>query len=73
MRIGNFTLWMTAREAASFGCTNHARMWGFIPGFGPAGRYLSAALGIPLGSADPVEDFLNWVGGYIAESNGWEI
>jgi hypothetical protein len=33
IRIGRFTLWVKASQAESLGCTHHARLWGFIPGF----------------------------------------
>lgn len=33
MNIGNFCIWMSAKEAASYGATHHARIFGIIPGF----------------------------------------
>lgn len=33
MRIGNTTIWLTAKQARAMGATHHARIHGLIPGF----------------------------------------
>lgn len=73
MQIGNFTLWMTAQRAAGLGCTNHAKIWGIIPGFSgtaPDGSFLWIARSDLL---YPLEDFLNMVGNRIAASRGEDM
>lgn len=31
--MSGFTLWVSKRKAAEYGCTHHARIFGMIPGF----------------------------------------
>ena len=33
MKIGNFSLWTSATEAADIGATHHGRFLGIVPGF----------------------------------------
>jgi len=52
MRIGSFAVWTSAQEAAGYGCTHHARIFGIIPGF------IGECDGLPLWV--PRTDALNW-------------
>lgn len=58
MKIGNVSIWMGAKEAASYGATHHARLFGIVPGFYGEGS------NIWIGRSDllnPFEDVLAFV------------
>lgn len=71
MKIGRYTLWMGAREAAANGATHYARIWGILPGYAATGTHF---MWIPASDLlVPVEDGLNAFAGLVARVTGIEM
>ena len=71
MRIGEFSIWTSAIEAESYGCTHHARLFGIVPGF--YGVIDGEPLWVPRSDAlNWLEDALSFLAAIINQSNGDE-
>ena len=71
MKIGNFSIWTTASEAAEIGATHHARMWGIIPGFACDG---SEFLWIPRSDAlFWLEDVISYLAAIVQGLKGEDV
>ena len=69
MRIGEFSIWTTATEAESYGCTHYARLFGIVPGF--CGEIDGVTLWVPRSDAlNWLEDVLSFLAAIINQSNG---
>lgn len=69
MRIGNFCIWMSKAEAASYGATHSARIFGIIPGFYGMDNNLWISRSDLL---NPLEDLLAFIWAAIREMRGEE-
>ena len=69
MNIGAFSIWTSARKASEYGCTNHGRLFGLVPGFvDPTGF-----LWVPRSDLlNPVEDVLGWIWSVTRQLRGEE-